>query len=426
MSKSEKKRTKRRCLSVAQPFSPAARLKRSIRRHFTRLGFTRANDGTLILPGTEKDDVRALHAEQRAERLERNSHFLKLTLPNALKHFANGDEIDPSKINPQLKRVRSNSEEADLFRIASLTWSVPVSAGFGRRLRYLVWDAYHEKIVGLIALGDPVFNLRVRDDLIGWDAEARSRRLVGLLDAYVLGSVPPYNMLLCGKAVACLVRSREIFNDFKKTYGSTVGIISGRKKRAKLLAVTTTSSMGRSSIYNRLKLGKQTFFERIGYTIGWGHFHITNRLFADIREFLRLRRDPYASNHQFGDGPSWRLRTIRRALEVLEINQSVLKHGIQREVFICPFGPNAFQILKTGKGELDLSTLQTVKEISDLARARWIEPRALRCPEFREWKREEILGLIQGKPAAPSKSMAKSGAAQPADVKGANQTLRKS
>lgn len=388
---------------VARPFSADALLKRSIRSHFTRLGFARANDGTLILPGTGKDDVRTLHAEQRAERLERSSQFLKLVLPDALKYFADGAELDPSKIKLQLKRVRSGSEAADLFRIATLTWSVPVSAGYGRRLRYLVWDAHHEKVAGVIALGDPVFNLRVRDELIGWDAEARGKRLVGLLDAYVLGAVPPYSMLLCGKAVACLVRSREVFDDFKKTYGGAVGIISGRKKRAKLLAVTTTSSMGRSSIYNRLKLGKQTFFERIGYTIGWGHFHITDRLFADIREFLRLRRDPYAGNHQFGDGPSWRLRTIRRALDILEINQSVLKHGIQREVFICPFGANAFEILKTGNGELDLSTLQTVEEISDLARARWIEPRALRRPEFREWKREGILDLIKGKPPSAAK-----------------------
>jgi len=412
MPKPKKARVNRNHLSIARPFSPEALLKRNIRSHFTRLGFARANDGTLILPGTAKDDVRTLHAEQRAERRAHSSRFVEQALPHALKYFANGSEIDPSKIKLHLKRVRSKSRESDLFRIASLTWSVPVSAGFGRRLRYLVWDAYHEKVVGLIALGDPVFNLRVRDDLIGWDAEARRSRLVGLLDAYVLGAVPPYNMLLCGKAIACLVRSREIFDDFKRTYGRTVGIISGRAKRAKLLAVTTTSSMGRSSIYNRLKLGKQTFFERIGYTIGWGHFHITDQLFAEIRKYLRLRRDPYAGNHGFGEGPNWRLRTIRRALDVLEINQSVLKHGIQREVFVCPFGPNAFDILNTGKGELDLSTLQSVEEISELARERWIVPRALRRPEFREWKREGIIDLIHGEPpVGKSRVQAERGAA---------------
>jgi hypothetical protein len=381
---------------VARPFSPEALLKRSIRAHFTRLGFTKANDGSLVLPGTGKDVVRTLHASQRAERLEHSATFVERVSPKALAHFADGAEIDPSKIQLRLIRVVSGTENSDLFRFASLTWSVPVSVGFGRRLRYLVWDEHHKRLVGLIALGDPVFNLSVRDNLIGWDSHDRSKRLVSLLDAYVLGAVPPYNTLLCGKAVACLVRSQEVFDDFKKFYGNTIGIISGKRKRAQLLAVTTTSSMGRSSVYNRLKLGNEEYLSPIGYTVGWGHFHITDRLFDDIRKYLRIKKDPYAGNHQFGDGPNWRLRTIRKALGELNINESVLRHGIQREVFICPFGPNAFEILKTGKGKLDTSSLKTVQQISDLARARWIVPRAERRPDYKEWKREGIPELISG------------------------------
>lgn len=390
------KKKRKNKAAVAKPFTAEAKLKRSIRAHFTKLGFTRSNDGTLVVPGNSKDVVRQLHSGQRAERLELSAGFIKRTLPNAIKHFANGAEIDPSRIQLRLVRVYSDTKEADLFRIASLTWSVPVSVGFGRRLRYLVWDKYHDRLVGIIALGDPVFNLSVRDNLIGWDVHDRGNRLVGLLDAYVLGAVPPYNMLLCGKAIACLVRSREVFRDFKKSYGSTVGIISGKAKRAKLLAVTTTSSMGRSSVYNRLRLDDETYFQPIGYTVGWGHFHITDRLFADMREFLRLKKDPYATNHQFGEGPNWRLRTIRRALGQLDINEAVLRHGIQREVFICPFGSNALEILKTGKGKLDTTGLRTVKEISDLARKRWIIPRALLRQEYRDWRRERIGELISG------------------------------
>ncbi|HVR55652.1 MAG TPA: Druantia anti-phage system protein DruA [Pseudolabrys sp.] len=382
--------------NVARPFTPEAKLKRSIRAHFKALGFTKAQDGTLVLPGSGKEIVRKLHGSQRAERLDQSAAFLKRTSAKAILHFANGAEIDPTKIQLKLIRVESDTKNADLFRFATLTWSVPVSAGFGRRLRYLVWDEGHQRLVGVIALGDPVFNLSVRDNLIKWTAADRAKRLVGVLDAYVLGAVPPYNMLLCGKAVACLLRSREVFNDFKRFYGNTVGIISGKNKRTQLLAVTTTSSMGRSSVYNRLRLAEQLYMDPIGYTVGWGHFHITDRLFEEIRKYLRARRDRYASNHQFGDGPNWRLRAIRQALRLLEINESVLKHGIQREVFLCPFGPNALEILATGKGKLDISTLKTVHEISDLARDRWIVPRALRMPEFRAWKREAILELIEG------------------------------
>jgi hypothetical protein len=385
---------------LARPFTPEALLKRNIRAHLTRLGFTKANDGTLILPGAGKDVVRHLHGGQRAERLQNSLDFIERTSARALPHFADGAEIDPTKIQLKLIRVESSTAHSELFRFATLTWSVPVSVGFGRRLRYLVWDEAHERLVGVIALGDPVFNLSVRDNLIKWDVHDRAKRLVCVLDAYVLGAVPPYNMLLGGKAVACLIRSREVFNDFKRLYGNTVGIISGKRKRAELLAVTTTSSMGRSSVYNRLNLGGEWYLTSIGYTVGWGHFHIPDNLFDQIRQFLRVKKDPYAGNHQFGDGPNWRLRTIRKALSELDMNESVLRHGIQREVFLCSFGKNALEVLRTGKGKLDTSSLKTASEISDLARQRWIAPRAERRPDFRSWKRDGILSLISGTPAA--------------------------
>jgi 23S rRNA maturation mini-RNase III len=186
---------------VVRAFTADANLKRKIRRHFVNLGFTKANDGTLILPDGGKDAVRKVHAGQRSERLAASARFLERSTDKLLGYFANGNEIDPPKIELALIRVETGSEDSELFRLASLTWSVPVSAGFGRRLRYLVWDQHHERLAGIVALGDPVFNLSVRDNLIGWNSVSRGKRLVNVLDAYVLGAVPPYNMLLVGKAI---------------------------------------------------------------------------------------------------------------------------------------------------------------------------------------------------------------------------------
>jgi Domain of unknown function (DUF4338) len=388
---------------VARAFTPEAKLKRKIRAHFTRLGFAKGNDGTLERSETGKESVRLLHRVQRDERIQASAHLLTEFLPDALSNFADGSEIDPSRICLSLRRVSADTFESDLFRVASLTWSVPVSNGYGRRLRYLVWDEEHNRLAGIFALGDPVFNLSVRDNLIGWTASDRSSRLVNILDAYVLGAVPPYNMLLGGKAIACLVRSRDVYDDFLRTYGATTGIISGEEKKARLLAVTTSSSMGRSSLYNRLKLDGVNYFDSIGYTVGWGHFHITDDLFAQMREYLRLSKHPYADQHRFGQGPNWRLRTIRAALGQLGINESVLKHGIQREVFFCPLAQNATKILATGKGRPDISTLKTAEEISELARIRWMEPRAGRRDEYLQWRREDILRLIKGEPIIPAK-----------------------
>ena len=381
--------------SVSFAFTEEAKLKRSIRRHFTNLGFRKDNEGALVLPDNSKETVRKLHRRQRAEKLASNKQFMEKRYPKVEKYFANGNEIIPENISLRLKLVKTGTIEADIFRAASLTWSVPVSNGYGRRLRYLVWDQAHDRLVGIFALGDPVFNLAVRDNLIGWSLEDRKRRLVNILDAYVLGAVPPYNMLLGGKAVACMIRTREVYNDFRRTYGRTTGIISQEKKGARLLAVTTTSSMGRSSIYNRLKLGSQQYFQPIGYTLGFGHFHITDAIFSKMRDYLRVSAHPYVDEHNFGDGPNWRMRTIRVALRALGINQSVMKHGIKRQVFICLMSEKSVSFLKSGRGSLGLKSLKSADEVSNLVVKRWIIPRAKRRGEYKFWRRESIKPLMK-------------------------------
>src|SRR5262249_4927475 len=125
-------------------------LKRRLRRHLKDLGFERDQDGALVPPGTGKDVVRTIHSPQRDERLRINQTFLSERLPKLLKHFASGEDVDPEKITPVLQLISSDSWEGDLFRLAALTWSVPVSNGFGRRLRFLVWDEHNGKLIGII------------------------------------------------------------------------------------------------------------------------------------------------------------------------------------------------------------------------------------------------------------------------------------
>jgi hypothetical protein len=382
--------------SVVPALTRESQLKRRLRTHLSELGFRKADDGTLILPGTGKDVIRSLHRGQRVERIQRSREFIDERLPGLLKCFASGTEIDPRKISPRLQRVYSGTQEADLFRLASLTWSVPVSNGFGRRLRYLVWDENNGKLIGLVAIGDPVFNLSVRDSLIGWDVKDRSKRLVNMLDAYVLGAVPPYNLLLGGKLVASLLRTTEVYNDFAEAYGGSKGIISKEKKKARLLAITTTSSMGRSSLYNRLSLDGIEYFRSIGYTGGWGHFHIPDDLFIELRDYLRDINHAYADKHKFGEGPNWRLRTTRAALHALGFKEDIMKHGIQREVFFCEMATNSIDLLRGEDVEPNLSTLFSEKEVGEAAVARWMTPRAERRPEYREWRAVSVPALIEG------------------------------
>jgi hypothetical protein len=394
--KVRRKSRSRKASAAIIRLTPEARLKRKLREHLAALGFVKQPDGTLQLPGSTKDVIRSLHSRQRTDRLIASKEFVASAWRDLSHHFAEGREVDPARIQLRLQLIKAETWESDLFRLAGMSWSVPVSAGYGRRLRYLVWDNSNHKLAGIIALGDPVFNLSVRDDLIGWSTADRGLRLVNILDAYVLGAIPPYSHLLGGKAVACLVRSREVYNHFTKKYGSLEGIISGTNKRAHLLAITTSSSMGRSSVYNRLRISDVTYFRSIGFTEGWGHFHIPDDLFLDMRRYLRTIRHPYADENRFGQGPNWRLRSIRAALDALGYNEAILRHGIKREVFLSELATNAVAILRTGRGRPDIKTLQTVEHISRVAVGRWMVPRSHSRTEFLQWSRDDMHARILG------------------------------
>jgi hypothetical protein len=107
-----------------------ANLKRRLRRHLAALGFHKSQDGRLEASGDSKDVIRALHSAQRSARLKINRAFIAERLPELIKYFASGSDIDPARISPALKKVASDTWESDLFRLAPLTWSVPVSNGW--------------------------------------------------------------------------------------------------------------------------------------------------------------------------------------------------------------------------------------------------------------------------------------------------------
>lgn len=382
-------------LIIALP-GDEARLKRKVRAHFKRLGFLKAPDGTLLPPNLDKQSYRDMHAHQRDSRLDANRAWIAARAGQVIQHFASGAELDVAKISPRIEIVHSGTWQSNLFRFASYYWRIPISEGYGRRLRFLVWDDHHKKLIGLFALGDAVFNLRARDAFIGWDHHRRAEALVNLMDAYALGAVPPYNMLLGGKLIASLIRSQEVVDSFQAKYHESVGVISGQSKHAQLVAVTTTSALGRSSLYNRLRIDGQSIFESIGSTSGWGHFHISDELFNDLRGYLRSVGDAYADSHSYGQGPNYRLRLIRKALGLLGLDPNMARHGLTREVFFCSLASNALQFLRGEHKRVRHDQLPTVKEMGQAAMARWVVPRAQRMPDFRSWRRERFLRELDG------------------------------
>lgn len=371
-----------------------ARLKRKVRSHLKGLGFHKASDGTLLPPALDKDTYRRIHGHQRLAKLVGHKEWIADKLPTLRRYFASGREVDVPAIRPRLELTAADTWQADLFRLAGLSWQIPISEGYGRRLRFLIWDDNNEKLIGLLALGDAVFNLRARDQYIGWDHKRREQALVHLMDAYVLGAIPPYNAILGGKLVASLVRTQEVVSAFNNKYRDAVGVISKLKKNPRLAAVTTSSALGRSSVYNRVKLGGRLLLEPIGFTSGWGHFHISDALFEELRNYLKHVGDPYASAFRYGNGPNWRIRMIRRALNLLGMDPDLIRHGFAREVFFCAVADNAIRFLCGENKRARFVDLPSVEAVSKLALERWAIPRAQRDPQYRGWNAEMFLSSL--------------------------------
>jgi hypothetical protein len=133
---------------------------------------------------------------------------------------------------------------------------------------------------------------------------------------------------------------------------------------------------------------------RLGETRGYGHFHLSNSTFERIRQLLAAEAHPYASGHQFGQGPNWRLRVIRAGLQRLGLDEELLRHGIQREVYAMPLAADFRDFLC---GRIDEPSLNRppASEIAAAVLDRWVIPRARRQPQFVEFRHEQILDKIQ-------------------------------
>jgi len=343
--------------------------------------------------------VRELHGPSRRVLHSTDRGFLRDRSFALLRHFADGREVDPSAVLPELVEVGPGTEEAELFRLATLLWSVPVSGGFGRRLRFLVMDRQNGKLIGVFGLGDPVFNLGARDTWVGWSAADRRERLVHVMDAYVVGAVPPYAQLIGGKLVAALMTSREVMRAYENKYLGKTSVIARVEHSAKLVLLTTTSALGRSSLYNRLAVPDGPVFTRLGVTKGFGHFHLSGHLFDLMRRFLQQRRHPYASGNRFGMGPNWKLRVARAALEAVGFESAdVLKHGIEREVYGVPVAQN-WQAILRGEEQVVNSHSLPAHDVAAFCRDRWLVPRSLRDLTYLGVTRSSIQQLlVDGRP----------------------------
>lgn len=363
-------------------------LRRRIIRSLRLQGF-RVAKGTVLPPSElDKNKIRLLHGTAVAHRIERARDGLFRHEKDLLRRIASPREITPGKIAPRLVEVVRKSDDELLFRYACLHWSIPVSSGYGRRLRFLVVDDSNGMLIGLIGLGDPVYSLAPRDQWIGWTATQRRLRLRHLMDAFVLGAVPPYSYLLCSKLVAMLVASTTVRRAFHRKYGGRRPVIRRTLHDGRLAMITTTSALGRSSVYNRLRIEKRRLFNTVGYTRGSGEFHFSNGLYASLSEFAAKYCEPTAKCQRWGTGFRNRREIVKKSLPALGLSSEWLYHGIEREVFTVPLAQNAREFLRGEHSRLRWFH-HSEQALFEHFRDRWMLPRLSRLgPPLQSWSKD--------------------------------------
>lgn len=370
-------------------------LKSAIISSLRAQGFRIENGRILPPPDLTKDRIRALHAHAVQRKQERVRRGLQRHEPRLLQRVASGCEVEPDKIRPVLVEVKADSEDELFFRYAAAHWSVPVSSGYGRRLRFLVVDEYNGKVMGLFGLGDPVFSLAQRDRWIGWDHETKRRMLRYVMDAFVLGAIPPYSMLLVGKLIAMLVTSNEVRHAFERKYGGRTALISGERQDGHLALITTTSALGRSSLYRRIKYRDRLLFHSLGFTRGSGEFHFSNGLYDLIARYVAERCEPTAKHNRWGKGFRNRREVVKKCLMALGVSTEWLYHGVQREIFGAPLAENACAFLR-GEARSLIPYDHSVADLFKFFRKRWLLPRAARDRRYRTFTPDQYALWVGG------------------------------
>jgi hypothetical protein len=249
-------------------------------------------------------------------------------------------------------------------------------------------DRSNEKLIGVIGLCDPVIALAGRDQWVGWLESQRLTRLRHVMDAFVLGAVPPYSQLLFGKFVALLCRSDEVRRACYGKYHGTESLISGKPFDGRIALITTMSALGRSSIYNRLNLEGEKIFQSVGFSKGTGEFHFSNGLYTSISGYAKRYCEPTYRQPAWGEGFRNRREVIRKCLRKLKLNVAWSYHGIERESFVVPLATNTREFLRGEQNRLHWNTTPG-EQIFSWFKTRWLLPRLSRDESYRAFQRDD-------------------------------------
>lgn len=196
----------------------------------------------------------------------------------------------------------------------------------GRRLALLV--KHKEDIIGIIYLTTPVFVLGVRDTFlhIPKDPKERGRVLNCYMDMSVCVAAQPLGWYWnIGKLLALTAASSTVRD-----------MVLAKYPNAELLGITTTAVWGRSTQYNRV-------MKLLGYTKGWGHGHISDERYAEMKQWLI---DHGHEVPKIASALGGRIAVIKAYNKLSGDYSETAFHGNQRGVYYSPVSSMTFEEVK--------------------------------------------------------------------------------
>jgi hypothetical protein len=313
-----------------------------------------------------KETIKYSMSIKREEIINKNRIWINNHIDEARSNLADGYNILTSEIKPIIE-ICSTQEQYDLFRLFRYYWSSPFSEYVGRRIKIIIRDAGLENkpVIGIAALGSPIIHIPERDNYIGWDKNTRTKKINYMMDAYVIGALPPYNYLLGGKLISMLLTSKEIRRIYSKKYKYS--------SYSELAGLFTTSLYGKSSQYNRLAFSGRKLYVPIGDTKGYGTLHLTTETINAMIDLLR-KKNIIVSN-LFGEGPSWTMRVIRTVGDLLGFDSNqLLMHSFKRKIYFIPFAKNTKEFLNEKNRSLKFYS-QNIDVLTEYWKERWYNNR---------------------------------------------------
>lgn len=321
----------------------------------------------------DKETIKKSMSYKRLESIAKNKVWIEKNIAFTRKNLANGLDVLKSKINPIIE-VCETPKQHSLFRMLRYYWSSPHSEYVGRRIKLIIRDGGlpNKPVIGIAALGSPIIHIPERDEFIGWDNKTRTKNLIYTMDAYVIGALPPYNYLLGGKLISYILASNEVRAIYKNKYKDVI-TIKDKRTASKLVGIFTTSLYGSSSQYNRIKFKDELLYKPIGQTKGFGTLHLSDQSIQLMLKYLKSKG--IETGNKFGDGPSWVMRVIRTAGDLLRFDSDfLLQHSFKRNIYFVPLAKE-YKAFLNGETNQPQFYNYSKKELVDFWKKRWLENR---------------------------------------------------